>query len=302
MYNAQLDTFIAAAESGSFTKAADWLFISAPAVIKQINALEHHLNMKLFDRSPRGITLTDAGRSIYKDAIQIIKFSNDAVNRARIIIKNQPYVIRIGNSMMNPCRPLMKLWKKISGEFPKMKMQIIPYDDNASVVLNVLDTLGKDFDFIVAPCNSNKWLERCSFFQIGTYKICCAVPHDHPLSSKKIIEPHDLAGQTLMMCEEGDSPILDGIRNYLHTEFPQINIEDTSIFYDASVLNRCEQDGKILLTLDAWEDVHPFLHTVEINWDFTMPYGIVYPKEPPQSVLLFLEAVKRIVNIEPGKN
>lgn len=292
MYNAQLDTFIIAAECGSFTKAADQLFISAPAVIKQINALEQHLNMKLFHRSPRGITLTEAGQSIYKDAIKIIKFSNDAVSRAQAIIKNQPCVIRIGNSMMNPCRPLVELWKQISGKFPQLKMQIIPYDDNASVVLNVLDSLGKDFDLIVAPCNSNRWLERCSFYQLGTYKICCAVPQGHDLSDRQTITPHDLAGQTLMMSATGDSPILDSVRDYLQKEVPQLNIEDTSIFYDASVLNRCEQEGKVLLTLESWADVHPFLHTIEVEWDFTMPYGIVYPKEPTQNVLLFLEAIK----------
>lgn len=292
MYNSQLDTFIAAAEYGSFTKAAERLFISAPAVIKQINALEHHLNIKLFERSPRGITLTPAGQSIYDDSIKIIRFSNDALNRAKTILKNQSYIVRIGNSMMNPCRPLVELWKQVSGELPQMKMQIIPYDDNASTVLNVLDTLGKDFDVIVAPCNSDKWLERCSFFQLGVHKICCAVPQRHPLAEKKILSPGDLTGQTLMMSERGDSPILDFIRDYLRKEFPQINIEDTSVFYDASVLNQCEQEGKILLTLDAWTDVHPFLQTIEMDWDFTMPYGIVYPKEPTQNVLLFLEAIK----------
>ena len=294
MYNLQLDTFIAAAECGSFAKAADRLFISAPAVIKQINALEQHLNIKLFERGPRGVSLTEAGRSIYKDAVKIIKLSNDAVSRAQAIVKNQPYVIRIGNSMMNPCRPLVELLKKVSGKFPMLKIQIIPYDDNASTVINVLDTLGKDFDVIVAPCNSNRWLKRCAFYQLGTYKICCAVPQRHELSDKKIITLHDLEGQSLMMSEVGDSPILDSIREYLQVEFPRINVEDTSIFYDASVLNQCEQEGKVLLTLDAWEDVHPFLHTIEVDWDFTMPYGIVYPKEPTQSVMIFLEAIKSL--------
>lgn len=97
-----------------------------------------------------------------------------------------------------------------------------------------------------------------------------------------------------MMSERGDSPILDSIRDYLRKKFPQINIEDTSVFYDASVLNLCEQEGKVLLTLDAWADVHPFLQTIEMDWNFTMPYGIVYPKEPPQHLLLFLDAIETV--------
>lgn len=292
MYNSQLDAFIAAANCGSFSKAADKLYISAPAVIKQINILEQHLNVKLFNRSPRGITLTDAGESLYKDAIKIIKLSNTAIAKAQTIVKNQPHIIRVGSSMMNPCKPLVDMWKQISTNYTNLKLQIVPYDDSGNAVLNVLDTLGKDFDIFIAPCNSKEWLKRCNFHQLGTYKICCAVPQNHRLSDKESITLNDLAGETLMMCQRGDSQILDEIRNFINEEFPEIILKDTPIFYDASVLNECEQAGNVLLTLDAWSDVHPFLQTIEIEWDYTMPYGIVYPKEPPQNVSFFLDVIQ----------
>ena len=54
MYNPQLDTFICVVEAGSFSKAAEELYISAPAVIKQINSLENSLNLQLFERTHRG--------------------------------------------------------------------------------------------------------------------------------------------------------------------------------------------------------------------------------------------------------
>ena len=47
MYNPQLDTFICVVEAGSFSKAADKLYISPPAVIKQINSLENNLGWRL---------------------------------------------------------------------------------------------------------------------------------------------------------------------------------------------------------------------------------------------------------------
>ncbi len=49
MYNLQLDTFLKVADAGSFNKAAEELFISPPAVIKQINLLEASLSLRLFD-------------------------------------------------------------------------------------------------------------------------------------------------------------------------------------------------------------------------------------------------------------
>ena len=51
MYNPQLETFMCVVESGSFSKAAEKLYISSPAVIKQINSLEASLGVQLFSRS-----------------------------------------------------------------------------------------------------------------------------------------------------------------------------------------------------------------------------------------------------------
>ena len=68
MYNPQLDTFICVVEAGSFSKAAEELYISAPAVIKQINSLENSLNLQLFERTHRGLIITEAGKSLYQDA------------------------------------------------------------------------------------------------------------------------------------------------------------------------------------------------------------------------------------------
>ena len=64
LYNPLLDTFICVAKAGSFNKAAEELFISAPAVIKQVNLLENQLGIRLFSRSHRGLELTNGGRSL----------------------------------------------------------------------------------------------------------------------------------------------------------------------------------------------------------------------------------------------
>ena len=68
MYNPLLNTFVAVADCGSFTKASEVLFISPTAVMKQMNALEKHLELKLIERTPSGIHLTQAGAVIYKEA------------------------------------------------------------------------------------------------------------------------------------------------------------------------------------------------------------------------------------------
>ena len=79
MYNPQLETFLCVVEAGSFSKAAEKMYITAPAVIKQINSLESSLNLQLFDRTHRGLIVTEAGKSLYKDTKYIIQYSKDSV-------------------------------------------------------------------------------------------------------------------------------------------------------------------------------------------------------------------------------
>ena len=57
MYNPQLETFLKVADCGSFNKAAEELYISPTAVVKQINLLESSLDLQLFTRTHRGILL-----------------------------------------------------------------------------------------------------------------------------------------------------------------------------------------------------------------------------------------------------
>ena len=85
MYNKHLDAFLMAADCGSFTKAAEKLFISPNALIKQINLLEAKLELTLFSRTNHGIALTEAGKSIYRDARRIIQISEQAVATAHTL-------------------------------------------------------------------------------------------------------------------------------------------------------------------------------------------------------------------------
>lgn len=72
MYNPLLTAFVCAADCGSFTKAAEKLYLSPTAVMKQINALESHLQLQLISRTNQGIRLTAAGESIYADCLTIL--------------------------------------------------------------------------------------------------------------------------------------------------------------------------------------------------------------------------------------
>ena len=109
MYNHLLDTFICVAKAGSFNKAAEELFISAPAVIKQVNLLENQLGVRLFSRSHRGLELTNGGQSLYKDAQYMMRYSSDAVERAKQAQQKKGHILRLGTSPITPPQFLLDI-------------------------------------------------------------------------------------------------------------------------------------------------------------------------------------------------
>lgn len=76
-----LRTFIAAADTLNFRKASERLMLSQPSVTVHIRLLEEHLGMQLFDRINRRVTLTDAGRLFYTEAVKLTRELDDSVDR-----------------------------------------------------------------------------------------------------------------------------------------------------------------------------------------------------------------------------
>ncbi len=284
MYNQLLTTFVCVTDNGSFNKAAEELFISSTAVMKQINSLENHLELKLLERTNHGIRLTSAGEVIYKHAKALFSYSEKVISEARRALSTEETTFKIGTSILNPCKPFMDLWYRINDKFPGYRLQIVPFEDSHTGALTEISSLGKKYDFLIGGCDSKQWLERCNFLQIGTYKQCIAVPREHPLAKRKKLTLQELFGETLLMVKQGDSPTVDCIREELQ-KYPLIHIEDTPQFYDMEVFNYCVQRDFLLVTLECWADVHPSLITLPVDWNFSLPYGILYANNPSEDFL-----------------
>lgn len=295
MYNHMLDTFIAVADCGSFTKAAEKLYISPTAVMKQMNTLESHLDLKLVERTSSGVRLTSAGSVIYQDAKFMIDYSAKSLASARAAIHANDTTFCIGTSLLNPAKPFMDLWYRVNKDFSEYKLHLVPFEDNHEGILCEIEQLGIKFDFLIGVCDSKEWLSRCNFLPLGRYKKMIAVSREHRLAGKKLVDIEDFYGETLMMVAPGDSGVNDFLRNDLEKHHPEITIENTPPFYDLSVFNRCAETGNILLTIECWQEVHPGLVTIPVNWDYSIPYGLLYSFDAPEDVLRFAETVKNFV-------
>ena len=146
MYNRLLDAFIKTAEAGSFTKASESLFLSPTAIMKQVNSLEDHLGLRLLERTPSGVSLTDAGKSLYDDARFMISYSDAAIERAREASSEQK-IFRVGTSILNPAKPFVDLYYRLSGSFSDYKLSLIPFEDDHEGIISEVEKLGSKFDF-----------------------------------------------------------------------------------------------------------------------------------------------------------
>ena len=114
MFNHLLTVFVCAADCGSFNKAAEKLYLSAPSVMKQVNALEKQLDMKLFHRTNQGLHLTPAGQVIYRHAKYLFSYSRNAIAEARAAASLSEKTVCIGRSLLKPCNPLRSGWTAVT--------------------------------------------------------------------------------------------------------------------------------------------------------------------------------------------
>lgn len=295
MYNPQLDTFLRVADAGSFNKAAEESYITPTAVIKQINLLESSLDVKLFERTHRGLILTKAGKSLYQDTKYIIQYCKDSVTRAKNAMQEDTNIIRIGTSPMTPAQLLMQLWPRIQEQCPDMKFQIIPYENTPENAREILANLGKNIDVVGGIFDDTMLdLRRCAGLELSREPFCCAVSVHHRLAARDKLKIQDLYGENLLLMHRGWSHYVDRLRDDIWQNHNQIRIVDFD-FYNMNIFNHCENSDDVLLAIPGWANVHPLLKVIPVAWEHSIPYGLLHSSQPSEILKRFLEAAQGAV-------
>ena len=269
MLDQSVRVFLAVAKEGSFTKAAQSLFLTSTAVMKQINTLEGELGLKLFVRSPRGAVLTPAGESLARDGRKLLSQWERVVSAARQVQNGAKRVIRVGTSALYPCRELISLWDKHSGEHPGFQFQVIPFDDAQTASLR--RELGKNMDVLVGPFDSLLTQEYCRLLPLGEHRFYVAMPRNHPLSGKERVALEDLDGCRVMLQKPGNSPVNDQVREDILRACHQVTVLDAPNHFDLEVFNRAQAEGCLLVIPASWKDLHPSLVSLPLDTPHTLP-------------------------------
>ncbi|MBQ7515753.1 MAG: LysR family transcriptional regulator [Schwartzia sp.] len=296
MLQPYVKTFLAVAKSGSFSAAAEVLYISKVSVMNQMNALERDAGVKLWERTSRGAVLTEAGQKMAEYAEKLNALADAAMRETREAGGLPAQTIRIGASMMRPSARLVELWDSIGGPKPEIQFDIVPFSDGRNGLFAMLKALGDTIDCFATPGGTTKLLMEYGFLPFGQCQCHVAMSKKHPLAKKKILRWEDLEGETLMLLKRGDSYVLDALRDEALRSHPSIRIIDFDGFYDISAFNLAIRKQYIMETLDLWENLHPSMVTLPVRWNYEMPYGIVYAKEPSGIVGTFLASIRKHIS------
>lgn len=117
--------FITVSKYESFSKAAEELYISQPAISRQIQNFEEELNVSLFDRTGKNVTLTEEGKDLLPIAKTICASVEEMQKRAAQLQRNQEINIKIGYPNMTVMEYLPKLLRAFSLDYPSVKINLI---------------------------------------------------------------------------------------------------------------------------------------------------------------------------------
>ena len=88
------------------------------------------------------------------------------------------------------------------------------------------------------------------------------------------------------------SHYVDCLRDDIWQNHSQIHIVDFD-FYDMNAFNRCENSNDVLLAIKGWANVHPLLKVIPVEWEHSIPYGLLHSPKPSETVKQFLEAAQK---------
>lgn len=193
----QLRMFAMAAELQSFTRAAEAMFVTQPAVSRQVAMLEHELGVSLFQRMGRGVSLTAAGRNMYDSTRRALELL-DAASRE---IGDTPDVVS-GTVHLASCTiPSQTFLPGLLAAFRRAYPQIRESVNvtGAAEAARAVETGDADLAFIVVQPPS----DHLSTKMIACHQLVLAVPPEHRLAKCSLIDADQLRDEPFVMREAG---------------------------------------------------------------------------------------------------
>jgi LysR family transcriptional regulator, transcriptional activator of the cysJI operon len=209
MPDRRLQVFHTVARLLSFTKAAEVLHTTQPAVTFQIRQLEDYFNTRLFDRTHNRIALTEVGKQVYHYADKIFDYYVQMENTVKDMTGEINGVLMIGASTTIAEYLLPVLLGDFKMKYPEVHIRLNV--SNTEEIVSMLENNAIDLGMVEAPVNNkNLVVELCRMDQL-----VAIAPPNHPLLTQKSVSVHELLNYPYISREEG-SGTRDVIAEYFN--------------------------------------------------------------------------------------
>jgi DNA-binding transcriptional LysR family regulator len=211
MADRRLQVFYTVAKVLSFTKAAETLHMTQPAVTFQVKQLEEFFNTRLFDRTHNKITLTEAGKIVYDYAEKILDHYEKMNSEVRELTGEVTGSLLIGASITIAEYMLPKLLGAFKKQFEDVNIRL--QVGNTDAIVAMVENNMIDLGVVEAPVyNKNLEVDVCRLDEM-----VLIVPEGHPLSNRDKISIEDVRKYRYISREEG-SGSRSVIDNYIREQ------------------------------------------------------------------------------------
>lgn len=196
----QLEAFEAVAEEGSFTKAANVLCVTQPAVTRQIAALESELRTRLFDRMGRTVQLTSSGEMLRGYTSQILRLLREAKEAVAQVELGGMGRLSVGASSTSAAYILPTHLRRFRELFPDLELRV--HTGTSSHIEEMVLAGSIDVGIVTGLRGRSGLVE----LHLGQYETVVVVYPDHPLAHRPkqgFVQIGEVAAYPLILMEEG---------------------------------------------------------------------------------------------------
>ncbi|MFB7665266.1 LysR family transcriptional regulator [Kitasatospora sp. NPDC056138] len=196
-----LEQFVVLAEEQHFGRAADRLTMRQPPLSQAIQRLERVLGVSLFERGPRGVRITPAGRAFAEDARRLLEAQAAAVDRARRVASGREGEVRLGFISSLGYHYVPDLLRRAHTELTGLRLQLRQHPSVELIAM--LHAGALDLALVRLPISGS---DELTVHQVGVERLIAVLPEHHRLAAQDSLALPDLADHDFAVLRPGALP------------------------------------------------------------------------------------------------
>lgn len=237
----QLASFLEVAKLQSFSRAAEKIYRTQPAISAQVRLLEQECGEKLFDRSGKKVSLTQAGEILFRYAQKILDLQKEALQAIAELNQTPRGKLYIGANEATCLYVLPKTFARFRQLYPLVQISI--YRNFSHKILQKVQEGAVDLGIVTLPQTAT----NIEIIPVFRDEVQVVVPKNHPLAKNRSVTIEEVAHHPLILPKTGHTRVvidrlLRDFRNHVQISMELASVETQKKFVGAglgiSLINR----------------------------------------------------------------